>query len=69
MTKEYRIRSESYREDTSNDCYLDPSDPIHEIKKQAGLKDQVVNKFTPQEIQDQGLEPGTVKWFQMMFGR
>jgi hypothetical protein len=33
------------------------------------LKDQVVNKFTPQEIQDQGLEPGTVKWFQMMFGR
>ena len=69
MTKEYRIRSESYSEDTTDDCYLDPADPIHEIKKQAGLKDRVVNKFTPQEISDQGLEPGTVKWFQMMFGR
>jgi hypothetical protein len=69
MTKEYRIRSESCSKDTSNDCYLDPDDPVHEIKKQAGLKDQVANKFTPQEITDQGLEPGTTKWFLMMFGR
>jgi hypothetical protein len=69
MTKEYRIRSESYSEDTSNDCYLDPDDPVHEIKQQSGLKDQVVNKFTTQEIQDQGLQPGTTKWFQMMVGR
>jgi hypothetical protein len=37
MTREYRIRSESYNQDTSNDCYLDPSDPIHEIKALAGL--------------------------------
>jgi hypothetical protein len=69
MTKEYRIRSESYREDTSNDCYLDPNDPVHKIKKQAGLKDNITNKFTSQEITDQGLQPGTTKWFQMMFGR
>ena len=69
MTRENRIRSESYSEDTSNDCYLDPSDPVHMIKQQAGLKDNIVNKFTPQEIQDQGLQPGTTKWFQMMFGR
>jgi hypothetical protein len=69
MTREYRIRSESHKEDTTDDCYLDPADPVHEIKQQSGLKDQVVNKFTPQEIQDQGLEPGTVKWFLMMFGR
>jgi len=69
MTREYRIRSDAYSEVTTDDCYLDPSDPIHEIKQQAGLKDQVVNKFTPQEITDQGLEPGTAKWFQMMFGR
>ena len=69
MTKEYRIRAESYSEDTTDDCYLNPDDPIHEIKKQSGLKDRIVNKFTPQEIQDQGLEPGTAKWFQMMFGR
>jgi hypothetical protein len=69
MTKEYKIRSESYSKDTTDDCYLDPDDPVHEIKQQAGLKDQAVNKFTPQEIQDQGLEPGTTRWFQMMFGR
>ena len=66
MTREYRIRSDAYSEDTTDDCYLDP---VHEIKKQSGLKDQVVNKFTPQEITDQGLEPGTAKWFLMMFGR
>ena len=69
MTREYRIQSESYNQDNSNDCYLNPADPVHEIKKQTGLKDQVINKFTPQEIQDQGLEPGTAKWFLMMFGR
>ena len=69
MTREYRIRSETYSEDNSEDCYLDASDPVHEIKKQAGLDNNVVNKFTPQEITDQGLEPGTTKWFQMMFGR
>ena len=69
MTREYRIRSDAYSKDTTDDCYLDPDDPIHEIKQQAGLKDHVMNKFTPQEITDQGLEPGTAKWFLMMFGR
>jgi hypothetical protein len=69
MTREYRIRFDAYSEDTTDDCYLDPDDPIHEIKQQAGLKDHVMNKFTPQEITDQGLEPGTAKWFLMMFGR
>ena len=32
--KQYRITSENSQNlDSSNDCYLDPSDPVHEIKR------------------------------------
>jgi hypothetical protein len=30
--KQYNITSENLNQESSDDCYLDPSDPIHEIK-------------------------------------
>jgi hypothetical protein len=30
--KQYRITSDNLNQDSSDDCYLDPTDPIYEIK-------------------------------------
>ena len=35
--KQYRITTQDLNQDSSDDCYLDPSDPIHEMKALAGL--------------------------------
>jgi hypothetical protein len=35
--KQYRITSADLNQDSPDDCYLDPSDPIHEMKTLAGL--------------------------------
>jgi hypothetical protein len=35
--KQYRITSADLNQDSPDDCYLDPSDPIHEMKALAGL--------------------------------
>jgi hypothetical protein len=30
--KQYKITSENINQDSPDDCYLDPTDPIHELK-------------------------------------
>lgn len=35
--KEYRITTQDLNQDSTDDCYLDPNDPIHEIKALSGL--------------------------------
>ena len=35
--KQYRITTQDLNQDSPDDCYLDPSDPIHEMKALAGL--------------------------------
>jgi hypothetical protein len=35
--KQYRITTKDLNQDSPDDCYLDPSDPIHEMKALAGL--------------------------------
>jgi len=30
--KQYRITSDNLNQDSTDDCYLDPNDPVHEIK-------------------------------------
>jgi hypothetical protein len=30
--KQYKINSEHINQDSTDDCYLDPNDPIHELK-------------------------------------
>lgn len=35
--KQYKITTEHLNQDTDEDCYLAPEDPIHELKALAGL--------------------------------
>lgn len=35
--KQYRITSKDLTQDSDEDCYLAPNDPIHELKALAGL--------------------------------
>lgn len=35
--KQYRITSADINQDSQDDCYLDPNDPIHELKALSGL--------------------------------
>jgi hypothetical protein len=35
--KQYKITSENLNQDSNEDCYLAPDDPIHELKALAGL--------------------------------
>jgi hypothetical protein len=30
--KQYRITTDNLNQDSSDDCYLDPNDPVHELK-------------------------------------
>lgn len=32
MSKQYRITTENIPQSSDNDCYLEPDDPIHELK-------------------------------------
>jgi hypothetical protein len=35
--KQYRITTQDLNTDSSDDCYLDPNDPVHELKALAGI--------------------------------
>jgi hypothetical protein len=35
--KQYRITTQDLNQDSNDDCYLTPEDPIHEMKALAGL--------------------------------
>jgi hypothetical protein len=35
--KQYKITAADLNQDSPDDCYLDPNDPIHELKALAGL--------------------------------
>jgi hypothetical protein len=35
--KQYKITSDNLNQDSNEDCYLAPDDPIHELKALAGL--------------------------------
>lgn len=35
--KQYRITARDLNQDSNDDCYLDPNDPIHELKALSGL--------------------------------
>lgn len=86
MTREFRITSDNFREtDTSDDCYLSPNDPLHDLKPAAmmgGLgsaaalakynaisRPIVVGSTKGQEAREQNLQPGTEAWFKHFFGK
>lgn len=83
--KQYRITSSDIIQDSPDDCYLDPCDPIHELKavsamgglgssaalqKYNSLSMPTVSGCTKgQEQREQGIKPGTNEWFKHWFGR
>ena len=84
MTREYRITAAAFTEDTTDDCYLSPDDPVHAMKPAAMMcgigsaaalakynavsKPIVVGSTKGQEAREQKLQPGTEAWFRHWFG-
>jgi hypothetical protein len=82
--KQYRIDSSNILQDSADDCYLAPDDPIHELKIAASLgglgaaerlADYRAQQATPvvssnkgQIQREQGIKPGTAEWFRLWFG-
>jgi len=63
--RQYKIRSADLTKDSPNDCVLDPSDPIHEIKQlsylaglgaQARLQEYRANNIDGSNISVTGME-------------
>lgn len=83
--KQYRITSTNILQDSDDDCYLAPDDPIQELKiahsmgglgaeaklaeYKATLRQPVVGSTKGQEARELGLEPGTEAWFKHWFGQ
>lgn len=86
MTKEFRITSQAFRDiaPESDDCYLSPDDPIHQLKAASvmgGLgssaaldqynsiqRPTIVGSTKGQEAREQNIKPGTDEWFKHWFG-
>lgn len=83
--KQYRISSDNITQDSDDDCYLAPTDPIHELKiassmgglgsaeklaaYNATLRQPVVGSNKGQIARELGLKSGTDAWFAHWFGR
>ena len=81
--KQYKISTEHLNKDNPDDCVLDPSDPISEIKRMqylAGLgyqpykvDDSINVSVTGTENQklekEHNIKPGTPEWFQLWFSK
>ena len=83
--KQYRITADDVPQSSDDDCYLDPTDPIHELKATAilgglggqerlaeyksKLKQPIMSSNKGQIQREQNIKPGTDAWFQLWFGR
>ncbi len=80
--KQYKITTEHLNQDSPDDCYLDPSDPVHELKALqhlAGLgADARLHEMRGSNIsvtgcengriqREKNIKPGTPEWFQLWF--
>lgn len=80
--KQYRITTEHLNQDSSDDCYLDPSDPIHEIKaiqhlaglganarlhELRGSNISVTGSEKGRIQRENNIKPGTPEWFKLWF--
>ena len=83
MKKELRFSTSSLNlTDTSEDCVLDPSDPVHALRRQGALgtlnpaahnsilRQQIAQKHFQlrDEAQRMGIRPGTPAWFALNQG-
>jgi len=83
--KQYKIDSSNIPQDSNDDCYLAPDDPVHELKIAASLgglgaaerlanyraqqATLVVGSNKGQTQREQSIKPGTKEWFQLWFGQ
>jgi len=83
--KQYRITVNDLVQDSNDDAYLAPEDPIHELKAaammgglgaaerladyRATLKQPVVGSNKGQIQRKQNIKPGTDEWFRLWFGK
>jgi hypothetical protein len=83
--KQYRITVNDLVQDSNDDAYLAPEDPIHELKAaammgglgaaerladyRATLKQPVVGSNKGQIQREQNIKPGTDEWFRLWFGK
>ena len=83
--KQYRITVSDLVQDSNDDAYLAPEDPIHELKAaammgglgaaerladyRATLKQPVVGSNKGQVQREQNINPGTDEWFRLWFGK
>lgn len=80
--KQYRITSEHINQDSTEDCYLAPDDPIHELKALQHLSglgaDAKLHEMRGSNIsvsgsengriqREQNIKPGTPEWFKLWF--
>jgi len=86
MTKEFRITSQSFNDiaPESDDCYLSPEDPIHQMKAvstMGGLGSRtalaqynalqlpsIVGSDKGRIQREQNIKPGTNEWFKLWYG-
>lgn len=80
--KQYKITTADLNQDSPDDCYLSPDDPIHEIKAVAQLAglgaDARLHELKGSNIsitgsengkiqREQNIKPGTPEWFKLWF--
>ena len=83
--KQYRITVDDVLQSSEDDCYLAPTDPIHELMAtaimgglggqerlaayKATLRQPVVGSNKGQIQREQNIKPGTDEWFKLRFGK
>lgn len=83
--KQYIIRNNDVPQKSEDDCYLAPTDPIHELMAtaimgglggqerlaayKATLRQPVVGSNKGQIQREQNIKPGTEEWFSLWFGK
>jgi hypothetical protein len=78
--KQYRITTDNISKDSGDDCVLDPSDPVNEIKRLQYLGGIGYKPYVPEGsnisvtgnekaelMKKHDIKPGTPEWFQLWF--
>lgn len=81
--KQYRITSQDFIQSASDDCYLAPNDPIHELKIASQLgglgASEALAKYNQSKLpkiaidnraqlqRELNIKPGTQEWFSLWF--
>jgi len=80
--KQYRITTEHINQDSPDDCYLAPNDPVHDLKaiqhlaglgadarlqETRGYNISVTGSENARIEREQNIKPGTPEWFKLWF--